>query len=78
MKTLRSLGIGFGIGALIGTVLIALFSPTSGKAFREQVKQGFEDTMDEARLASANRQLELQAELEQKLGKALPRLTDRA
>ncbi len=71
MNKLASLGLGFLVGTLIATALVALFAPVSGKALRLQLKDGFDETMDEARRASADRQRELEADLERKIGKRL-------
>lgn len=69
MRKLMSLILGIGVGGTLGAGLVALLSPTSGKAFREELKRGFEDTLEEARIASEERQRQLEAELEEKLGK---------
>ncbi len=71
MRKLISLGLGFIVGAGFAIVIVALFAPTSGKALRGTIKQGYLDTMSEARRASADRQRELEAELEKRLGKPL-------
>lgn len=71
MRKLISLGLGFLVGAGFALVVVALFAPSSGKALRDTIKQGYLDTMDEARRASADRQRELEAELEKRLGKPL-------
>ncbi len=76
MKTLRSLALGVSIGAAVGVALIALFAPSSGRTFRAQLRQGFDDTMDQARLASAERQRELEADFAAKLNRTAPSLRE--
>jgi len=71
MRTLRSLALGVSIGAAIGAALIALFAPSTGRQFRQQLRDGFDETMAQARLASAERQRELENELAARLGKPL-------
>jgi len=71
MRKLISLGLGFIVGAGFAIVIVALFAPTSGKALRDEIKRGVDDTFEEARRASADRQHELEAELARRLGKPL-------
>jgi gas vesicle protein len=63
MRKLFSLMIGFGLGALIGAALVMLLAPQSGDQLVAKLKQGWEETMAEARKASQERRIELQAEL---------------
>lgn len=63
MKQLVSLALGFGLGALAGAALVMLFSPVSGEQVAANLKRGWQETMEEARRASAARQAELEAEL---------------
>ena len=63
MRQILGLLIGFGLGAVIGFMLISLFAPQSGQQFAANLKRGFAETMDEARKASQQRRLELEAEL---------------
>ena len=63
MKKLIRLLIGFGIGAAIGAALVLLFAPASGEKLVKNLKEGYAETMEEARLASEARRRELEAEL---------------
>ena len=63
MRKLLSLLIGFGVGAGLGFVLVMLFAPQSGQQLTANLKRGWEETMDEARKASQQRRVELEAEL---------------
>jgi gas vesicle protein len=63
MKKLISLAIGFGIGAAIGAALVLLFAPASGDKLVRSLKEGYAETMEQARLASEARRRELEAEL---------------
>jgi hypothetical protein len=66
MRRLIGLLLGFGAGS---AATAALLATRKGEEFRIELKRGFEDAMEEARLASEERQRELEAELERKLGK---------
>ncbi len=66
MNKLISLGIGFGIGALLGAAVVLLFAPTSGETLVRQLKAGYSETMEEARGAAAARRETLEAELKQR------------
>ncbi len=68
MKKLISLAIGFGIGALIGAVLVVMFAPVSGETLVKNLKEGYAETMEEARDAAGNRRKELEAELKARRG----------
>jgi gas vesicle protein len=72
MRKIFSLGIGLLIGALIGAVLVMVFAPATGEKFRRYLIEGYRDAMDEARAASARRQLELNIELQRRQGKMPP------
>jgi gas vesicle protein len=63
MRTLLSLLIGFGIGAAIGAALVVVFAPDAGEQISARLKSGWEETLAEARTASAVRRAELEAEL---------------
>lgn len=61
--------LGLLFGALFGALLVALFAPVSGAAFRKRLQAGYEETLDEARRASRERQAELEAQLSRLQGK---------
>jgi gas vesicle protein len=63
MRTLLSWIIGLTLGAALGATLVLLFAPTSGEQLVSRLKTGWEETMAEARRASAQRRHELEAEL---------------
>ncbi len=63
MRKVLSLLIGLGVGAGVGVLLVTLFAPTSGEQLVANLKAGWEETMAAARLASAQRRQELEAEL---------------
>ncbi|MDX1991701.1 MAG: YtxH domain-containing protein [bacterium] len=69
MNKMRSWLIGFTIGAGIAVVLVALFSPISGEEVVQRLREGFRETMAEAKQASENRRRELEAELAQMQGR---------
>ena len=63
MWKLASWLIGFSLGAAVGAVLVMLFAPVSGDEVVTRLKQGWEDTLLEARQANIERRAELEAEL---------------
>ena len=65
MRKILSLFAGFSLGASLGAGLVALFSPISGTQLAENLKRGYQETMQAARAASAQRRAELEAELAQ-------------
>ena len=74
MKKLLSLALGLGLGAMVGASVVILFAPMPGSELVARIKQGWNETMDEARRASELRRAELEAELYQMRGKTQPRL----
>ncbi len=68
MNKLISLAIGFGIGALIGALLVVMFAPVSGETLVKNLKEGYAETMEEARDAAEIRRKELEAELKARRG----------
>ncbi len=63
MRRLLSLIVGMGLGAAVGAAIVMLFAPTTGEQWVTALKRGWRETMDEARKASQQRRLELEAEL---------------
>ena len=63
MNKLISLAIGLGIGAALGAALVLLFAPTSGEKLVKSLKEGYAETLEEARTAAERRRKELEAEL---------------
>lgn len=63
MGKLLGLALGFLLGAALGATLVVLFSPVSGDQLIQNLKEGYDETREEARLVSAQRRLELEAEL---------------
>ena len=61
--------IGFSLGAAFGALLIALFVPISGDEIVKRIKEGYQETLQEARLAAQTRRAELEAELHQLQGR---------
>lgn len=63
MRKILSLMLGLGLGAGVGVLVVTLFAPTSGEQLVANLKAGWQETMAAARLASAERRTELEAEL---------------
>jgi gas vesicle protein len=61
--------LGLLFGALVGALVVAMFAPASGVEFRKRLRQGYHDTLDEARRVSQQRQRELEAQLATLQGK---------
>jgi gas vesicle protein len=55
--------LGLVFGALVGAALVAIFAPATGEEFRKRLREGYRDTLDEARRVSQERQRELEAKL---------------
>jgi gas vesicle protein len=64
MRKLLSFLLGIGLGAVAGVLLVTLFSPVSGREVRENLKDHYQNALDEARKASAAKRAELETELE--------------
>ena len=73
MNKLISLAIGLGIGALIGATLVLLFAPVSGDTLVRNLKEGYAETLEEARDAAEARRKELEAELQVRRGQPTSR-----
>lgn len=69
MRQLLSLGVGLTVGAAIGITLAILFAPTSGERLKHNLRLGWNEAMDEARLASVTRRAELEADLARRRGR---------
>lgn len=63
MRQLYSWFVGFGIGAAVSAVLVTLFVPETSSEIRQRIKDGYRETLEEARRAGAARRAELEAEL---------------
>ncbi len=63
MRKLMSWLIGFAVGAALGATLVVLFSPVSGPELVDRFRQGWAETLAEARQANAARRAELEAQL---------------
>ena len=63
MNKVMSWVIGLTIGGAVGALVVMLLVPISGDEIIRRLKAGYQETMQEARLASAKRQAELEAEL---------------
>lgn len=63
MRKLISLMLGLGVGAGVGALVVTFFAPTSGAQLVANLKAGWEETLAAARVASAERRAELEAEL---------------
>ncbi|MBN2549213.1 MAG: YtxH domain-containing protein [Anaerolineales bacterium] len=64
MRSLIRFFSGFIMGALVGTVLALLFSPTSGDELRSQIRAEAERVQDEVKKAASERRMELEHQLE--------------
>ena len=53
---------GFGIGLVLGAVVVLLTTPQSGEALQRRVRSRYEEIIAEGRRARAERLAELQAE----------------
>lgn len=72
MRKLWSLLIGLGLGAGVGVTLVLLFAPMSGEQLVTNLKQGWQEAMEDARKASEQRRLELEAQLATMQKRRLP------
>lgn len=65
MRRILSLLIGFGLGGLIGAALVRLMPGTP--ELKARLRQGWQESLAEARAATTRRRLELEAELAEKM-----------
>jgi hypothetical protein len=65
MRRILSLLIGFGLGGVIGAVIVRLLP--GNDTLRSRLEQGWRESLVAARAASAQRRAELEAELATKL-----------
>ncbi len=63
MNKVISWVLGLAIGGTVGALLVMLLVPVTREQIISRLKSGFDETMNEARLASAKRRAELEAEL---------------
>ncbi len=63
MGKLLGLALGLAFGAAVGAAVIMLVSPATGDKLISNIKRGYRETLDDARLASEKRRAELEAEL---------------
>ncbi len=63
MNKLLSLGLGLVVGAAVGVVAVVLFSPQSGAALRQNLRESYRETLADARRAAETRRAELEAQL---------------
>lgn len=64
MRSLIRFFSGFVMGALVGTVLALLLSPTSGEELRGQIRSEAERIQDEVKKAASDRRMEMEHQLE--------------
>ncbi|MCU0498102.1 MAG: hypothetical protein MUF87_12190 [Anaerolineae bacterium] len=63
MRKLLSWLIGFSLGAALAALLVMIFFPETGEEVRRRIRQGYEETMAAAQVASLKRRAELEARL---------------
>jgi gas vesicle protein len=63
MKKAFSFLNGFITGALVGGLLMLLFTPESGRGFQDSVKERFQTLKDEINAAAQEKRIELESEL---------------
>ncbi len=71
MNKLIGLGLGLAVGLAIGVIVSMLVAPSSGDELKRNLRRGYDETLDEARRASEQRRLELEAELKRRRGHGL-------
>lgn len=73
MRKLISWLIGFSLGAAVAALVVYLFAPVSGEQLVGLLRQGWQEALDEARKANAERRAQLEAELAATQSPRLPR-----
>jgi gas vesicle protein len=73
MRKILSLLVGFGLGMAVGAALVMLFAPTVGDQLTANLKRGWDETLADARKASAAKRAELEAQLNAKRTRAIQR-----
>ncbi len=63
MRKVLSLLVGLGVGAALGVLLVALFSPVSGAQLRANLRQLLLEAVQAAREAQAAKRAELEQQL---------------
>lgn len=63
MGKLLGLALGLAFGAAVGAVVVMLVSPATGDKLIANIKRGYRETLEDARLASERRRAELETEL---------------
>ena len=74
MRKVLSLGVGLALGLAIGAGLAMLFAPTSGRALKDNLRLGYEESIRDAQLAAKTRRAELEADLARRRGQLPPML----
>nr|PZN50333.1 MAG: hypothetical protein DIU68_18505 [Chloroflexota bacterium] len=69
MRKLLSLAVGLAIGAALGATLAVLFAPVSGERLKHNLRLGWQEAKEEARVAAETRRAQLEAELERRRGR---------
>lgn len=65
MRKLLSLLLGLVVGAALGAVIVNFVAPEASAQLVSNIRRSYQETMQAARLASANRRAELEDELAQ-------------
>ncbi len=63
MGKILGLVIGLALGAAVGAAVVMLVSPATGDKLIANIKRGYRETLDDARIASEQRRAALEAEL---------------
>ena len=63
MRKIRSLLLGFGLGGVLGALLVAFFSPVTSDEFRANWRLHYQRALRAGRMASQKRRAELEGDL---------------